>query len=180
MGDEFVVDTGHTWADFLATRTNVHGSAPAEWLATPEVAWRWFAEVGLAPRGGPRADDLVAVHHVREALRTVVLTRLGFPLPPGSPEPASAADVLRRLAASVPQDDPLVPPDSCAQALSRIVGSCAVDLARPVLAFASCAEHVCGKVFSDRGGARQRYCGPRCATRARVRSHRGRRTADSG
>jgi predicted RNA-binding Zn ribbon-like protein len=180
MGDAFVFDTGHTWADFLATRTNVHGPAPAEWLTTKEDARRWLDAVGLAPDDDPRADDLPVVHAAREALRTVVLTRLGRPLPPHSPDLESATAVLRRVACGVPESSPTDAPDCCSSAISRIVVSATVDLAQPALRFRTCAEHLCGKVFSDRGDVRRRYCGPRCATRARVRSHRAGRATDGG
>ncbi|HWO60522.1 MAG TPA: ABATE domain-containing protein [Umezawaea sp.] len=177
MSDAFVFTTGHTWADFLATRTNVHGPSSSEWLTTAEDARRWFTEVGLAP-ADPSPADLPLVHVTREALRTVVLTRLGSELPPGSPDLASATAALRRLADPAPDRDPTGAPASCASALSRIVISATVDLSQPALRFLTCVEHVCGKVFSDRGDVRRRYCGPRCATRARVRSHRGKHTGD--
>ncbi|MCS7475576.1 ABATE domain-containing protein [Umezawaea endophytica] len=172
MADEFAFTTGHTWADFLATRTNVHGPAPAESLTTAEDVRRWLDAVGLAPDHAPRPDDLALVHEVREALRAVVLTRLGHPLPPRSPDLAAATAALRRSTATA-EHDPVTAPNSCAAALSRIVTSATVDLGHPALRFLTCAEPVCGKVFSDRGDTRQRYCTPRCATRARVRSHRG-------
>ncbi|WP_442875522.1 CGNR zinc finger domain-containing protein [Amycolatopsis sp. NBC_00348] len=55
-----------------------------------------------------------------------------------------------------------------------------MDLAQPASRFLTCVEHVCSKVFSDRGDIRRRYCSPRCATRARVRSHRVKRTTEDG
>src|SRR3954471_8602138 len=106
MGDAFVFNTGHTWADFLATRTNVHGPAPTEWLTTSEDVRRWFDAVGLAPRDEPRADDPAAVRAAREALRTVALTRLGYPLPPRSPDLGSATAALRRLTGRAAGSDP--------------------------------------------------------------------------
>jgi hypothetical protein len=178
MTDAFVFDTGHTWADFLATRTNVHGPVPSEWLPAADAARRWFAAVGLAPEHAPRADELALVHAAREALRTVVLTRHGYPLPPRSPGLTAATALLRQVARPAPDADPIEAPASYRSAISRIVASCTVDLTQPALRFLTCAETVCGKVFSDRGDARQRYCGPRCATRARVRSHRARPATD--
>ncbi|MFJ1764895.1 ABATE domain-containing protein [Amycolatopsis sp. NPDC088138] len=178
MSDAFVFDTGHTWADFLATRTNVHGPAPSEWLTTAQAAQNWFDAAGLAPAQPPPAADLPLIHAAREALRTTVLTRLGYPLPPHSPDAESATAVLNQVARTA--SDPVGVPDSWSTALSWIVASSTVDLAQPASRFLTCAEHVCSKVFSDRGDVRQRYCSARCATRARVRSHRGKRTTENG
>jgi hypothetical protein len=178
MSNTFVFDTGHTWADFLATRTNVHGPAPSEWIPTEEAAHRWFEAAGLAPDHAPRADDLPLIHAAREALRTVVLLRLQSSPPPHSPDLDSAKTTLRQMARATSDHDLVENPESYRSAVSRIVISCTVDLTQPALRFPTCAEHVCGKVFSDRGDVRQRYCSPRCATRARVRSHRVRRTTD--
>ncbi|UOZ05611.1 ABATE domain-containing protein [Amycolatopsis sp. WQ 127309] len=178
MSHAFVFDTGHTWADFLATRTNVHGPAPSEWLTTAQAARNWFDAAGLGPAQPPQEADLPLIHAAREALRTTILTRLGYPLPPLSPDLASATALLRQVAHAA--SDPVGAPESWSVALTRIVVSSTVDLAQPASRFLTCAEHVCSKVFSDRGDVRQRYCSSRCATRARVRSHRVKRTTDDG
>jgi len=178
---EFTYNTGAAWTDLLGTRWHAYGRRPLERLADAGGLAQWLREVGLEPQNVPDESDVALAQEVRESIRTVMASTLGRKQAEDAPAADVAARTLQQLQTAewapvmvdAAGDLRIRRPANTRAAMARLLNDAVTDLAHHPGDLHSCADDDCAKVYLDASNVR-RYCGPTCATRARVRTHRAR------